>query len=265
MFFLLTGITLIWSYINYGDNKSNYATECRYISDRQVAAANWIKNNTKEDDIIATHDVGAIGFYSGRKIVDVAGLITPELITKLNDTNYNVTMTNFMKEKNVSYLAFLREWYRVVNENPLFSTADTLPPEIMEVYKFDPDKTYILSSLVKSGVMQAQNYMNQKQFQPALQIFNQILRTENKASLIYYLLSICYLQLNDQVNFEKNIQKALEIFPDYREALLQYGFYKKSKGDFAAARNFLERCYTVKPDNKIKDLLKSVEDSLKSK
>ncbi|MGV8018322.1 MAG: hypothetical protein AB2L26_09125 [Ignavibacteria bacterium] len=42
----------------------------------------WIKENTKPEDIIATHDVGAIGYYSDRKIVDVAGLITPELITE---------------------------------------------------------------------------------------------------------------------------------------------------------------------------------------
>jgi tetratricopeptide (TPR) repeat protein len=265
IFFLFTCIILGWSFVNYSDNKSNYADECRYISDRQVAAAKWIKNNTNETDIIATHDVGAIGFYSGRKIVDVAGLITPELIDKLNDTNYNAIMTNFMKEKNVNYIAFLREWYRVVNVNPLFSTADTLPPEVMEVYKFIPEKTYIISGIVKSGIMAAQNAFSQKQFQQAMQIFNQLLRIETKASLIYFLLGITYAQLNDQVNFEKNMQKALEIFPEYREALFQYGYYKKLKGDFPAAKNYLEKCLAVKPDNKVKDLLKSVEDSLKTK
>lgn len=266
VFFIFTGIILIWSVVNYNDNKKTYAEECRYIGDRQVAVAKWINANTKEDDIIATHDVGAIGYYSGRRIIDVAGLITPELINKLNDSNYATIMTNYMKEKNVSYLVFLREWYRVVNQNPLFSTADSLPPEVMEVYKFIPDETYILSSNIKSGIMVAQNAMNQKQFQQAIQIFNQILRDEKKASLVYYLLSVCYGQMNDIANFEKNILKALEIFPDYKDALLQYGYYKKTKGDFPEAKKYLERYMIIKPwDTKVKDLLKSVDDSLKVK
>jgi len=263
-FFIIAIIILGWTIVNYSDNKKNYADECRYISDRQVAAANWVKANTGDTDIIATHDVGAIGFYSGRKIVDVAGLITPELITKLNDSNYATIMTDFMKEKKVSYLVFLREWYRAVNQNPLFSTADSLPPEVMEIFKFDPEKTYIVSSYVKSGIMAAQNALGQKQYQQAIQILNQLTRIENKASLIYFLLSISYVQINDQVNFEKNIQKALDIFPEYREALLQYGFYKKAKGDFPGAKIYLEKYLVVKPDDvKAKDMLKTVEDSLK--
>jgi hypothetical protein len=265
-FIFITGIILAWSFVNYNDNKNYYAERCTYIYDRYRTAADWIKENTNENDIIATHDVGVIGYYSGRKIIDVAGLITPELIGKLNDNNYSVIMTDYMKDKGVSYLAFLTEWYRVVNQNPLFSTADSLPPEVMEIYKFIPEKTYMISRYANSRVMDAQNALSQKQYQVAVQKLNQILQTENKASLVYLLLAISYMHLNDKINYEKNIQKALEIFPEYKDALLQYGYYKKTAGDFANAKVYLEKYLSVTPsDSKVKGILKSVDDSLKVK
>jgi hypothetical protein len=80
IFYILIGVTYFIGVKNYDENRELYALNCKYIYDRQVKAAEWIRNYTNEDDIIATHDVGAIGFYSGRRIIDVAGLITPELI-----------------------------------------------------------------------------------------------------------------------------------------------------------------------------------------
>lgn len=266
VFFLLSGVTLLWSLVNYNEDKKNYADACRYILDRQVAAAKWLQANTNENDVVATHDVGAIGYYSGRKIVDIAGLVTPELISKMNDVDYLASMTNFMVENKVTYLAFLTEWYRIVNQNPLFSTADHLPPEVMEIHKFIPEKTYIISRYVNSRIMDAQNAFSKKQFQQAIQILNHILKYENKAPVIYLMLALAYSHLNDRVNFENNILKALEIFPEYREALVQYGYYKKNIGDLENAKIYLEKYLSVNPeDSKTRELLKSIEDSLRVK
>ncbi len=263
---LPAGIILIWSLVNYNENKKSYADACKYINDRQVAAAKWLQANTNENDVIATHDVGAIGFYSGRKIVDIAGLITPELIGKLNQKDYLDIMTDYMKEKGVTYLAFLTEWYRIVNQNPLFSTADSLPPEVMEIYKFIPEKTYIVSRYVNSRIIDAQNALSQKQFQRAIQTLNQILKYENKASVVYLMLALAYANMNDVTNYEINIRKSLEIFPEYKDALVQYGYYKKNTGDLSNARIYLEKYLAVNPaDSKTKEMLKSIEDSLKVK
>jgi len=266
VFILASGITLLWSLSGYIENKRNYADACKYILDRQVAAAKWLQVNTTDADIIATHDVGAIGFYSGRKIVDIAGLVTPELIKKLNDKDYLVTMTDYMKEKGVTYLAFFTQWYRIANQNPLFSTADYLPPEVMEIYKFNHGETYIISRYINSRIMDAQNALSKKQFQQAIQILNQVLKSESKAPVVYLMLSLAYSQLNDKVNFEKNIQKSLEIFPEYKDALVQYGYYKKNTGDYANAKIYLEKYLAVNPSDSVsKIMLKSVEDSLNAK
>ncbi len=264
-FLILSAITLIYSIANYLENRKTYAEQCKYINDRQVAAALWIKNNTNENDLIATHDVGAIGYYSERKIIDVAGLITPELITKLHEKDYNKYMMNYLTEKGVSYLAFLREWYRVTNSNPLFSTADSLPPEVMEVFKYEPGKTYILSTIVKSGLMQAEEYMSKRQFQQALSVLQQVLQLDYNSSLTYFYIAICYRSLNDLKNAEANLQKALKIFPEYKNALIFIGSITKDLKKYQESKSYLEHYLSLNPNDEVaKKYLEAVNDSLNS-
>jgi len=39
----------------------------------------WLEKNTPEDALVAACDIGAIGFYSHRRILDLGGLVTPEI------------------------------------------------------------------------------------------------------------------------------------------------------------------------------------------
>ncbi len=261
--FILILLVLVLSVPNYLDNKTAYATECKYINDRQVVAAKWIRDNTKESDIIGTHDVGAIAFYSQRKIVDVAGLVTPELINKLHDKNYVEYMREYLKKNNVAYLAFLREWYRVVNQTPLFISPEGAPQEIMEVFKFNPDSTHILSKEVNSGVDYVGQFINQKGMQnQALNVLNQMLAMDNKSSLTYYLMAIVYGSANDAKNYEKSLLKAVELYPDFKEALIGLGNYYKSLNDKPNAKKYLEKYVMLKPtDTKAIEMLKNVSDT----
>jgi tetratricopeptide (TPR) repeat protein len=268
LYIVISAIILVLSVKDYYENKKEYSGNCKYISDRQVAAAMWIKNNTNENDVIATHDVGAIGFYCGRKIVDVAGLVTPELITKINDKNYNAYLTEYLKKSGVTYVAFLREWYRIVNQNPMFSTIDVSNFETMEVFKFIPDKTHILAAESKDRNMYAMEMMgkrNGQAIQQAIQVLQGSIAVDPQSSYTYYLIANAYLLLNDRNNFEKNMQKALEIFPEYKEALFQIGNYYKSLNRNDDAKSYLERYLKIFPDDKkVLDLYKSI-DTVKTK
>jgi len=269
LFSIISIIILFISIKNYDDNKGVYATECKYISDRQVAAALWLKNNTQEGDIVATHDVGAIGYYSGRKIVDVAGLVTPELINKIGDKNYSEFLTDYIKKQGVTHLAFLREWYRVTNQTPLFSTINISPIETMEIYKFIPEKTHIMNKVANSGVMQAQDQLSSKTQQGtrnAIQILNDVIRIDPRASYTYLILTYAYLQANDVNNAEKTLFKALEIYPEYREALVQLAYMYKvqSKNDLAV--KYAEQCLKLYPDDKqAQDIMGLKNDTTKVK
>ncbi|MCI0473320.1 MAG: hypothetical protein L0Y76_07045 [Ignavibacteria bacterium] len=240
------------SFSNYIDNKSNYSAECRYISDRQVAAALWIKNNTTEGDIIATHDVGAIGYYSDRKIVDVAGLVTPGLIDKISDINYVSYMKDVLDKSGVTYLAFLREWYRVANQKALFTTENISPLEIMEVYKYTPGQTLILSKSSNGIIMNAINAYstrNPQQIQRAMQYLNTSLQYDPNSSITYFLLGVGYMLIKDNTNAEKFLLKALEIFPEYKDALGQLGLLYRQSGRPGDAKQYFEKYLVLNPDD----------------
>lgn len=264
-YILVIAICISMGFMNYNENKKLYAEECKYIYDRQVKAALWINQNTNENDIIGTHDVGAIGFYSGRKIVDVAGLVTPELINKINDRNYVKEMEKYMKESGVTYLAFLREWYRVVNQEPLFSTADSLPPEVMEIYKFVPDSTVILSKESNSINMYAENLLQQKQIPQAINILNKSIASTPNSSYTYFLLASAYSLQNDAKNMEAALIKATELYPKFKEAHLQLANFYLKNGFNDKARYHLNKCFEADPDYKFaKDLEKMMpQDSTK--
>jgi hypothetical protein len=56
-----------------------YRGECEQIASNQLRVGEWIHESLSLDARVATHDVGAIGFAGGRNVVDLVGLITPEL------------------------------------------------------------------------------------------------------------------------------------------------------------------------------------------
>lgn len=261
--YTLFGITYFIGIKNYDQNGEDYAEQCKYIYDRQVKAAMWIRDNTNENDVIATHDVGAIGYYGNRRIIDVAGLVTPELIKKINDQDYVKYMADYMKNNGVTYLAFLREWFRVSNQNALFSTAVLLPPEVMEVYKFEPDKTKIISREANGLLMNAQMLLSQKAGQQMKNVINRMLVLEPSCAYPYFYLAYGYYLQNDFVNYEKNMLKALELFPDYKEARYYLGEYYKTNGRFEEAKVQLTKSLELDPQNlQVINYLKVVSDSL---
>ncbi len=114
-----------------------YRQECRYISDRQVAAAWWMRDHLPPDAVVATHDVGAIAYYSERRVVDLVGLVTPDLIATIGDPP---ALTAALARKRATHLAVLRNWFGVENAAPLFGT-DPRRPEVLEVFRFEPGRT----------------------------------------------------------------------------------------------------------------------------
>jgi len=70
------GIILLLSYYRF-----------RHIGQQQLqlvaanrAVGEWVRRNTPENSVLAVKDIGYIGYYSQRKILDLAGLVSPECI-----------------------------------------------------------------------------------------------------------------------------------------------------------------------------------------
>jgi len=64
---------------------ANYVLGVRNINGLEVAAAKWLRTNTPPDAVVAAQDVGAIGAVSGRRVIDLGGLVTPAIIPYKRD------------------------------------------------------------------------------------------------------------------------------------------------------------------------------------
>jgi hypothetical protein len=261
---LFITVVIIFYAIAYTKNKEIYQQESQHIYLRQVAAAKWLKNNTPENSVVGTHDVGAIAFYSDRKIIDIVGLINPQFIPKLNTPEFVPFVTEELNKQGVTHVAFLKEWFQVVNQPMLFSGGDQ-GIEIMEIYEYLPRKTHILSSKVNSGIMYVGQLLAKNQFKQALEVLNQLLMADPTSSLTYYIIAYTYSQLGDGVNSEKNLKKAIEIFPGYREAVSALGNIYITQNKISEARTVYNNYLSINPsDPIITKMLTSLGDTLKT-
>ncbi len=57
-------------------NIINFGRDCRDIRSQSISAGLWLKENIREDEIIAINDAGAIAYFSGKRVFDMVGLVT---------------------------------------------------------------------------------------------------------------------------------------------------------------------------------------------
>lgn len=90
---------------------STFSLLNRLLETQHGEIGQWINIHTPPGTIIATHDIGLIGYYSHRTIVDLAGLITPEVIPFLHD---QYGMAEICKRYKVEYLAVFTPSYETL-------------------------------------------------------------------------------------------------------------------------------------------------------
>lgn len=254
-------ILIVYSAISYSNHKNDYAEQTHHISIRNLSAAKWINENTSENSVIATHDIGAIGYYTKRRIVDVAGLVSPIFTPKLFDPYYSRFMIEEMKRENVSYVAFIREWYQIVNQTPLFMGGDN-NAEILEIYKFEPEKTHVLSREVNGALQMSIGLLANKQPQQARTVLSRMAVADPLSSLTFYLLGYTNMVLGDLPDGEKNLLRSLDIFPGYRDATFLLADLYKRENNMDDARKFTSEYLKLNPsDTSAVKLLKSLSDS----
>ncbi|HSS96612.1 MAG TPA: hypothetical protein VLK33_06275, partial [Terriglobales bacterium] len=94
-----------------------YSNDLDFINTQMIATAKWVAENTSPDSLVAAHDIGALGYFSNRKIVDLAGLVSPQVIPFIRD---ETGLSNYLDHAGADYLVAFPSWY------PLL-TADATP------------------------------------------------------------------------------------------------------------------------------------------
>ena len=116
-----------------------YARDVAIIESEMVDTARWIAANTEEGAVVAAHDIGALGYFGERLLVDLAGLVSPEVIPFIRDEGL---LAEYLHEQDAGYLVTFPNWYPFLVRDliPIFRTNSPFAPqqggENMTVYRW---------------------------------------------------------------------------------------------------------------------------------
>jgi 4-amino-4-deoxy-L-arabinose transferase-like glycosyltransferase len=88
-----------------------YAWNVDNINQMHVAIGRWVAQKTPPDAILALNDIGAIAYLSERQVVDLAGLITPDVIPILRGPDTTSNLAQFLAQRRVDYVIIFPNWF----------------------------------------------------------------------------------------------------------------------------------------------------------
>ncbi|TXT55698.1 MAG: conserved membrane protein of unknown function [Candidatus Thorarchaeota archaeon] len=83
-----------------------FGNSVKNINEQQVYIGKWLSENTPEDAVLAIHDAGAIRFFSNRSIIDLAGLVSPDII---HGNMSSIELLIYLREHGCEYFVFFNE------------------------------------------------------------------------------------------------------------------------------------------------------------
>jgi hypothetical protein len=116
-----------------------FATDVAIIDAEMVQVAHWLSINTPPDALVAAHDIGAIGYFARRPLIDLAGLISPEVIPIIRDEDQ---LRRLIETRQASYLVTFPDWYPALLRSSMFTavfSGDSIfSPQHLTVYAVRP-------------------------------------------------------------------------------------------------------------------------------
>jgi hypothetical protein len=117
-----------------------YARDVAIIESEMVVTARWAAENIPDSDLVAAHDIGALGYFSGRRLLDLAGLVTPDVIPFIRDES---RLAEYLDEHEAAYLVTFPGWYPelVQRGTVVFESGGEVSPEMggenMRIYRWE--------------------------------------------------------------------------------------------------------------------------------
>jgi hypothetical protein len=135
-----------WAYFAFVAGPPVYRTDVNIINQEMVTAARWIEANVPKDELLAVHDIGAVGYFASRPILDLAGLVSPEIVPFILDQN---ALWAWLEAEDADYLMALPDQIPGGSIHdprlcPVFTTMGTASPAAggtnMTVYRLAWDR-----------------------------------------------------------------------------------------------------------------------------
>ncbi len=117
----------------------SYALDVAFIESEMVDTAKWVDANIPPEALIAAHDIGALGYFDHHELIDLAGLVSPEVIPFLRD---EAQLADYLNQRGVEYfIAFPRLYPTLAGRSEMaFITSAKFAPmlggENIAVYRW---------------------------------------------------------------------------------------------------------------------------------
>ena len=109
---IVWGLTIAVSAVGVSQYGKLYALNVAEIEEMHIDMARWVAANTPPESVIASHDVGALGYFSGRKVLDTVGLVTPGVIEYLRPgVPADDGVRQYLQMAKPDYVIMMPSWY----------------------------------------------------------------------------------------------------------------------------------------------------------
>jgi len=108
-----------------------YALDVAVIESEMVVTAKWVAGNLPADALVAAHDIGALGYFDYHELVDLAGLISPEVIPIIRDES---ALALYLDRLGANYLIAFPGFYPELSRKAevVFVTRGSFAPKFGE-------------------------------------------------------------------------------------------------------------------------------------
>jgi hypothetical protein len=109
----------------------SYANDVAVIESEMVVTAKWAATNLPPEALIAAHDIGALGYFDNHELIDLAGLVSPEVIPFIRD---EPRIAEYLDQQGAGYLIAFPGFYPVLTENAevVFTSNSVITQKIFE-------------------------------------------------------------------------------------------------------------------------------------
>lgn len=110
-----------------------YAKAVGVVNCEMVTTAHWNAEHLPPGALVAAHDIGAQGYFDVRPLLDLAGLVSPEVIPFMRDQQ---KLESWIESRGAEYVVFFPTWYPQLASSPaleeVHSTGCELTPSMGE-------------------------------------------------------------------------------------------------------------------------------------
>jgi hypothetical protein len=99
-----------------------------------------VATNIEDDALVAAHDIGALGYFGKHNLLDLAGLVSPEVIPFIRD---ETRLAEWLDDEDADYLVTFPTWYPQLTHGlaPIFQIegkySQAFDGESMAVYPWE--------------------------------------------------------------------------------------------------------------------------------